>query len=375
MKISKSIFGKEDNDIEKFNELDLDERSIVFYSESSVILYPYVEEIIRELQNRDQKVCYLTSSKDDPILKNKNENVRVFYIGDSELEKMNFFLRLKAKILIMTMPDLGSFHIKRSKEFPVHYIYTFHSMNSTHMEFQKGAFDEFDSIFCVGPYQVQELRATEQLYNLKRKNLVECGYGLLDKLLKLRSSFPEKKNLLKNNKKNILIAPSWGKQNLLESTGIELVKTLLDAGYHVTVRPHPMSIKKTPKIIKKIREKFDENTDFILESIRRINPNWGKGSDISYLISIIEMLKERAKSLTEFITQSHYFFHAPESYDTAGLKRGWPDENVNNRVEDIQSVLNEISIFWNSLENPHIFVFLLGSVYIFKPRRYENLEK
>ena len=194
MKIPKSIFGKEDNDIEKFNELDLDERSIVFYSESSVILYPYVEEIIEELQNRDQKICYLTSSKYDPILKNKNENIKVFYIGDSELEKMNFFLRLKARILIMTMPDLGAYHIKRSKEFPVHYIYTFHSMNSTHMEFQKDAFDQFDSIFCVGQYQVQELRATEQLYNLKQKNLVECGYGLLDKLIKLRSSFSEKKN-------------------------------------------------------------------------------------------------------------------------------------------------------------------------------------
>ena len=266
MKITKSIFGKEDNDIEKFNELDLDERSIVFYSESSVILYPYVEEIIRELQNRDQKVCYLTSSKDDPILKNKNENVRVFYIGDSELEKMNFFLRLKAKMLIMTMPDLGSYHIKRSKEFPVHYIYTFHSMNSTHMEFQKGAFDEFDSIFCVGPYQVQELRATEQLYNLKRKNLVECGYGLLDKLIKLRSSFLGKKKLLKNNKKNILIAPSWGKQNLLESMGIELVKTLLDAGYHVTVRPHPMTAKKSPKTIKQIKERFEKNPDFLLDT-------------------------------------------------------------------------------------------------------------
>jgi len=266
MKITKSIFGKEDNDIEKFNELDLDERSIVFYSESSVILYPYVEEIIRELQNRDQKVCYLTSSKDDPILKNKNENVRVFYIGDSELEKMNFFLRLKAKMLIMTMPDLGSYHIKRSKEFPVHYIYTFHSMNSTHMEFQKDAFDKFDSIFCVGQYQVQELRATEQLYNLKRKNLVECGYGLLDKLIKLRSSFPEKKNLLKNNKKNILIAPSWGKQNLLESMGVELVKILLDAGYHVTVRPHPMTAKKSPKTIRQIKEKFEKNTDFLLDT-------------------------------------------------------------------------------------------------------------
>ena len=266
MKFTKSLFGKKDNDIEKFNELDLDERSIVFYSESSVILYPYVEEIIRELQNRDQKVCYLTSSKDDPILKNKNKNIRVFYIGDSEIEKMNFFLRLKAKVLIMTMPDLGSYHIKRSKEFPVHYIYTFHSMNSTHMEFQKGAFDEFDSIFCVGPYQVQELRATEQLYNLKQKNLVECGYGLLDKLIKLRSSFPEKKKLLKNNKKNILIAPSWGKQNLLESMGIELVKILLDAGYHVTVRPHPMTAKKSPKTIKQIKERFEKNPDFLLDT-------------------------------------------------------------------------------------------------------------
>ena len=266
MRITKSIFGKEDNDIEKFNELDLDERSIVFYSESSVILYPYVEEIIRELQNRDQKVCYLTSSKDDPILKNKNKNIRVFYIGDSEIEKMNFFLRLKAKMLIMTMPDLGSYHIKRSKEFPVHYIYTFHSMNSTHMQFQKGAFDEFDSIFCVGQYQIQELRATEKLYNLKRKNLVECGYGLLDKLIKLRSSFPEKKKLLKNNKKNILIAPSWGKQNLLESMGVELVKILLDAGYHVTVRPHPMTSKKSPKTIKQIKEKFEKNPDFLLDT-------------------------------------------------------------------------------------------------------------
>ena len=125
MKITKSIFGKEGKDIDKFNELDLDERSIVFYSESSVILYPYVEEVIRELQNRDQKICYLTSSKHDPIFKNKSKNIKVFYIGDSEIEKMNFFLRLKAKVLIMTMPDLGSYHIKLVKchFFEIPYAY------------------------------------------------------------------------------------------------------------------------------------------------------------------------------------------------------------------------------------------------------------
>ena len=104
------------------------------------------------------------------------------------------------------------------------------------------------------------------MYNLKQKNLVECGYGLFDKLIRLRSSFPQQNFLSKNNKKKVLIAPSWGKQNLLESMGIELIKILLDAGYHVTVRPHPMTIKKSPKIIKQIKEKFEKNPDFLLDT-------------------------------------------------------------------------------------------------------------
>ena len=265
MKITKSIFGKEWEELGKFNQLDLDERLIVFYSESSVILYPYVEEIINELEKRDQKICYVTSSKNDPIFKNENKSVRVFYIGDGSV-KYKFFWELKAKVVIMTMPDLENYWIKRSIVFPVNYIYLFHSMNSTHMEFQKGAFDRFDTIFCVGQHQIQEIRATEQLYNLKQKKLVECGYGLLDKLLKSRPSHSQENFLSKNNKKKILIAPSWGKQNLLETVGIDLVKILLDAGYHVTVRPHPMTIKKSPKLIKQIKEKFEKNPDFLLDT-------------------------------------------------------------------------------------------------------------
>ena len=70
----------------------------------------------------------------------------------------------------------------------------------------------------------------------------------------------------KNNKKKILIAPSWGKQNLLEYVGIKLIKILLDAGYHVTVRPHPMIIKKSSKLINQIKEKFEKNPDFLLDT-------------------------------------------------------------------------------------------------------------
>ena len=266
MKITKSFFVKEENDIEKFNKLDLDERSIVFYSEGPSY-YVYFEYIIKELiENHDKKICYITSSKDDPILKNKNEKIKTFYIGNNEIVKLKFFYGLKAGVLIMTMPDLGRFHIKRSKVFPVHYIYVFHSMKSAYTGLRKEAFDDFDTIFCVGQYQIQEIRAIEKLYNLKQKNLIGCGYGLLDELLKIRSSLKQPNYLSKNGKKKILIAPSWGKQNLLETTGLELVKILLDANYHVTIRPHPMTIKEWPKMIKKIKDEFEKNPDFLLET-------------------------------------------------------------------------------------------------------------
>ena len=265
MKLSKSIFDKERNDIEKFNQLDLDERSIVFYSED-ISSFVHFEQIIHELTEKmGRQICYLTSAKDDPILKSEDKNIMAFYIGNSEIAKLKFFLGLKAKVLIMTMPDLGTYHIKRSKSFPVHYVHIFHAMNSTHRNYRKGAFDHFDSIFCIGSHHVEEIKATEQLYNLKQKNLVECGYGLLDKLQKTKPLQNQEMHT-KDGRKKILIAPSWGKKGLLETKGLELVKILLDAGYHVTVRPHPMTMKKSSKIIKKIREKFKGNADFILET-------------------------------------------------------------------------------------------------------------
>ena len=264
MKISKSVFGREWEELEKFNKLDLDERSIVFYSESSVLLYPHVEQIIKELEKRDQKICYVTSSKDDPILKNENKKIKSFYIGDGSA-KYKFFWELKAKVVIMTMPDLENYWIKRSKVYPVHYVYIFHSIVSTHTVYRKGAFDHFDSIFCAGSHHIEEITSTESVYNLNHKNLVEYGYGLLDKLQK-NKPLENQKNYTKDEKKKIIIAPSWGKKGLLETKGIELVKILLDAGYNVTVRPHPMTISKWPKKIKAIRNEFDDEPNFEMET-------------------------------------------------------------------------------------------------------------
>ena len=263
MKIANSVFGNERKELEKFNKLSLDERLIVFYSED-ISSFVHFEQIIHELTEKmGCQICYVTSAKDDPILTSQNKRIKAFYIGLGAI-RTKFFMELKAEVLVMTMPNLETYFIKRSKVYPVHYVYVFHSIVSTHTIYRKGAFDHFDSIFCVGPHHVEEISATESVYDLKHKNLVKYGYGLLDNL-QTNKSMKNQQRCTEDGKKKILVAPSWGKNGLLETKGLELVKILLDAGYHVTVRPHPMTIRKWSKTIKAIENEFKSNANFEIE--------------------------------------------------------------------------------------------------------------
>lgn len=85
------------------------------------------------------------------------------------------------------------------------------------------------------------------------------------------------------------------------------------------------------------------NTDFILDSIRNIEPEWGKGHEISFLITIIEILKIRSKSLKDIMNQSELYFNCPNDYDPIGLSKCWKKESVNSTVEKILKSLNSLS--------------------------------
>ena len=52
----------------------------------------------------------------------------------------------------------------------------------------------------------------------------------------------------------ILIAPSWQKDNILESCLEETLKPLLATGYRIVVRPHPEFVKRFPAKIRAIRK-------------------------------------------------------------------------------------------------------------------------
>jgi hypothetical protein len=254
-------FGEEWKELKKFNNLNDEQRSIVFYAENKASMNHFrllISELTRE---RNFQICYVTSVKNDPILSINEKNIFAFYIGDG-IVRIKFFLELKAKILIMDMPDLDSFHIKRSKNFPVHYIYIFHSMFSVHSYLRKGAVDHYDTIFCVGEHHKREILETEKIYGLKPKKLVEYGFGRLDTLLRERNNFKKEKL---NTENLIIIAPTYGDNNLLKICGVKLIETLLDSNFKVLLRPHFRIFKESSDVIRIIRDKFQNNNNFLLE--------------------------------------------------------------------------------------------------------------
>ena len=170
---------------------------------------------------------------------------------------------LDSRIFFMTMTDLDQFHLKRSHN-PVHYVYAFHSLVSTHMVYRHGAFDHYDSALCCGPHHVKEIRRHEELSGLPQKRLIEAGYYRLERVYEAYRRYSSEKSL-SAAKRTVLIAPSWGAANVLESCGGHLVGLLLEAGYEVIIRPHPETVKRSPKLVALFDSKFGNNPDFTLE--------------------------------------------------------------------------------------------------------------
>jgi len=254
------IFFHHLNELIKIMQLPRIKRSIVIYSEGANY-WPHLEGIIKKiLDTSSEHICYISSDYLDPGFSLQKENFSTFKTDDSFIRNW-LFENIDCDILLMSMPDLGNYQIKRSRH-PVHYIYIQHSLVSLHMIYRQGAFDHFDTIFCSGKHHVREMNLLIEKYNLTDKNLIEHGYGRLDDIIKLKKNEP---NRLQNNTKHILIAPSWGENAIIEMIGETLIDILLEHDYKITLRPHPQTLIKSKKIIKKIKFKYKSLHRFTIE--------------------------------------------------------------------------------------------------------------
>ena len=244
-----------------FKKTPVEKKTIVFYSEHEGY-YSYFEGVIKQLTEiHNYDICYITSSAADPIFQSSNSRINAFY---SKNLLPLFMIFVNCKVLVMTLTELNQAHIRRSTN-PVHYVYMFHSLVSTHMMYRKGSFDHYDTILCVGPHHIEEIRRNEELYHLPSKELIEAGYYRLERIIDNYKKYVATVKA-SADKGVILIAPSWGDHNILESCGEQLVDILLNAGYEVIVRPHPEALKHSPGWMKIYATKFRDNPKFFFET-------------------------------------------------------------------------------------------------------------
>ena len=230
---------KEKEDYKRF--FSVVNKHLVFYSENNGF-YKYFKNTIEYLlEHSNLTIHYVTGDPNDKIFEmaEKNNRIRGYYIGEKRL--ITLMMKMDADMVVMTMSDLENYHIKRSYiRKDIEYVYMFHYPLSTHMVLHTGALDHYDTILCVGDFQMPEIRKQEELNHLPEKKLVVCGYGQLELLQKQYEQMPPKKTM---NPK-ILIAPSWQTDNILDSCIDALLKELLGKGWDIFIRPHPEYMKR-----------------------------------------------------------------------------------------------------------------------------------
>ncbi len=255
---------REKQDYKRFFENTEKGMKLMFYSEQSGF-YKYFQNIIEALmRDSNLTVHYVTGDPDDAVFKLNNPRIVPYYIGEKRL--IPLMMRVEADMVVMTLPDLEKYHIKRSKvKKETEYVYVDHACASLNLTYRAGAFDYFDTVFAVSRGQAREIRAMEKLRGSKKKRIIEYGYGLIDNMIAAYKAMPQK---AESEIKTILIAPSWQEDNILDSCLDEMLANLIGKGYKIVVRPHPQYVRRFPMNMEAILKKYSpmQDENFVIET-------------------------------------------------------------------------------------------------------------
>lgn len=216
-------------------------KHIVFYSEGSGFFKYFKGAIDYLLTHSDVTIHYVTNDPNDQVFELAKSQVRIlpYYIGQQRA--ITLMMKMDADIVVTTLEDLETYYIKRSYvRKDIEYVFMFHHMMSCHLTPTKTAYDHYDTLLCVGPHQVDEIRRAEAMYHLPEKKLIPAGYGLIDEEIAAYEALHAKANATPT----VLIAPSWQEGNLLDSCLDDLLASMLDYEWRIVVRPHPEYTKR-----------------------------------------------------------------------------------------------------------------------------------
>lgn len=235
-------------------------KKIVFYSEGNNC-WIHLKNLLANIEKKTKfPIIYITSDKSDLGLQLKSKRIIKLLITNKSL--LNWMIsNLDKSIVCMSTPDLNKYGFNKSKKNSKYY-YIHHSLCSLHMIYREYAFNAFDVMFCSGGHHLKEIRNIDKFYNLPKKEIVKYGYPRINEIKKNLSI--KLKNKFLNNKKTILIAPSWGKTSILNHYNTKLIDLLIE-DFNIILRPHPRTIMMDIDLIKKINDKYLNNQNFFYD--------------------------------------------------------------------------------------------------------------
>lgn len=257
--VEKKYAQLEKKDYKRF--LKFENKQLVFYSEKNGF-YKYFKDIIEIILHKtDIIIHYITSDPADEVFKLQSDNFQVYYIGEKKL--IVLMMKMDADMVVMTMPDLQKYHIKRSMvRDDIEYVYIDHGIGSINLMLRKHALDYFDTVFASNDISYRELKEQEKKYGLTPRNIVKYGFCLIDNMIREYESQP----VIENEVKTILIAPSWQEDNLLDLCIDQILDQLLGKGYHIIVRPHHQYVRHCYEKLELLKQRYAQYDDFTLQT-------------------------------------------------------------------------------------------------------------
>jgi len=247
MRIFKNLFNKKKYDIQFFCSCPIDE--------------VWIRSTLFNFHLNKLKVQLSVCGDLDPKLKELylNNNIEVIDGISNTFKKSASY---ECTFCITASSGINR-NIYKTKAYKL--IHMPHSLASFHMIYPEDAFFGYDEIFCSGPHHKAEVESLNKKYNMEI-SASEIGYGKFDLLQEDYKNYQINRTKKENSDKTkILIAPSWGSDNILDKFGPELSMLLIENNFEVIFRPHPIFFNDQSSNLKKIIE-LSKNNLLKLES-------------------------------------------------------------------------------------------------------------
>ncbi len=273
--------------------------------------------ICDEFEKRGIDVQYWTMSEDDPAFSESYEHVSAKFIGEGNkaFSKLNI---MNARIVLATTPGLDVLQWKRSKNVD-HYIHILHQPGDTTF-YRMFGLDHYDSVLISGEYEEKQLRDIEKLRNIPKRETCLTGITYLDTMKARYEASPVTGNDKKDGEKTVLLAPTWGSTAILSRFGEKLIRSLVNTGYNIIIRPHPQSFESEKELMDDLQAKFP-NSDRL---------EWNSDNDN------FEVLKKSDILITDFsgvmfdyaLIFDRPFIYTAIEFDKAPYDAAWLDEDM-----------------------------------------------